>query len=291
MQLRRTTAITLGAITLALGVGGVLFAPHSRAADRRDASAGFDAGADMRILTTPEEVHIRVVLGKPAKRFKPQAIGGADGWSVRLGPPQDRTAAAWPTPATDGERIFVGGPLHSTEFYAMRAATGTLAWRAHLTDNGPTPATVRDRRVVFNTQSCTLYSYDAKTGSRRWSKYLAAHLESIPAMDGESIVMTRPERHGYSAKNDQSIPALTVLSTRGRIQSDLTIDSQALGAPVMHGGNAYVATRAGTLYCIDVGQGKERWSRDCSARGAPWVDDSGVYVASQDSLQAYHRTT
>jgi len=288
MQLRVTTAVALATGLTSL-LAALLIAPPIRAADRPETDA--DIGPDMRILTTPEEVHFRVTLGGASKRFRPQKLGGAQGWSVRLAPNRGGAAAAWPTPATDGERVFVGGPLTSSEFFAVRAETGTLSWRAHLADNGPTPATVRDRRVVFNTQSCTLYSYDARTGTRLWSKYLANHLESIPAVDDDSIVTTRPERHGRSAKKGGNLPALTVLNRRGRIQSDTTIDGEAVGGPVLHGGNAFVATREGTLYCVNIDEGKEQWSRKVQARGAPWVDDSGVYVATDASLQAFHPAT
>jgi len=144
MQLRVTTTVALAA-----GLSALLFAPQSRAAEQAEADS--NAGPDMRILTTPEEVVFRVALGDHGRRFEPQKLKGADGWSVRLAPKGGTGSAAWPTPATDGERVFVGGPLNSSEFYAVRAETGKLAWKAHLTDNGPTPATVRDRRVVFNT--------------------------------------------------------------------------------------------------------------------------------------------
>ncbi len=292
MQLRLTNTAVLAAGLSVLILAPLVtspFGPDAQAADQIAADA--NEGPDMRILTTPEEVHFRVSLGKVGKRFRPQELSGADGWSVRLAPKRASGDAAWPTPAIDDDRVFVGGPLNSSEFYALRAGNGTLSWKAKLADNGPTPATVRDRRVYFNTQSCTLYAYDTRNGTRLWSKYLAGHLESIPAVDGESIVTTRPERHGRSVRHDGGLPALTVLNRRGRIESDTTIDGQALGSPILHGGNAYLATRQGTLYCVDVEKGEELWSRQCNARGAPWVDKTGVYVATQESLQAYHPTT
>lgn len=246
------------------------------------------AGPDMRLLATPQELLFRVDLGKAGRRFQPQALEGAMGWSVPLAQGSTTLDVAWPTPATDGERVFVGGPLSYAEFYALDAESGRLSWKAGLSDNGPTPPVVRDRRVYFNTQSCTLYAYDTRSGTRLWSRYLAGHLESIPALAGETLVTTRPERH---ERRNGGGPALTLLDLRGRITKNVDIDSEAIGAPVLHGGNAYVATRGGLLYCVDLAQGEQRWSRACQARGAPWVDDTGIYVATGGEVQAFHPET
>jgi outer membrane protein assembly factor BamB len=273
-------------LALALAAGAALLAaPHVQAADQ--APSGAREGPDMRILTTPQDVLFRVQLGEIGRRFQPVPVEGAMGWSVRLCMTKTGEDHTWPLPATDGERVFVGGPLSYSEFYALRADDGRLAWKTSLGDNGPTPPVVRDRRVYFNTQSCTLYAYDTRNGSKLWSRYLAGTLESIPALAGEEIVTTRPSRHGVPAKNGGNLPALTVLDLAGRVQNDIDIDGEALGAPILHDGKAYLATRAGTLYCVDLDEGETQWARRCNARGAPWVDDTGIYVATKDALAAY----
>lgn len=67
----------------------------------------------------------------------------------------------------------MGGGYGSHEFYALKADTGEVAWRFPTGDDGPTAAIVHRGYVISNTESCTLYVLDEKTGRQVWSKWLA----------------------------------------------------------------------------------------------------------------------
>jgi len=69
--------------------------------------------------------------------------------------------------------VYVSGGFEATTFYAMNATTGRIDWATtNLEDNGPTAAVFDDGRVVFNTESCTLFALDGKTGKRLWLRRL-----------------------------------------------------------------------------------------------------------------------
>ncbi len=286
-RVRRAVMGALLTLTVAVAVSVAVSVAADRAAHAQDAAPASDL--DMRILTTPADVRFDVDIGKLGQRYRAKPLRGAKGWAVRLGT-RKMKSALWPTPATDGERIYVGGPLESSEFFAMHADTGGLAWRRSLADAGPTPAVVRDRRVYFNTQSCTVYAYDGPTGNRVWSRYLAGHVEAIPAVTETAVLSTRPSRH--EAKVDANLPALTVMDPRrGTILANVTIDAEALGGPVVSGNRAFVATRLGTVFCIDTEKGETRWKHNCGARSAPWLDESGLFVVGREAIESYHPET
>src|ERR1051325_8697041 len=82
--------------------------------------------------------------------FTDQTTGFA-GWQIRL-----ETKRAVPTPAVDGDRLFVGAGFGTFEFYSFDARTGAPVWRLRTSDDGPTAAVLSEGLAAFNTESCTL---------------------------------------------------------------------------------------------------------------------------------------
>ncbi len=244
-----------------------------------------DDGVDMRILGTPAEVHFRVTLPKRGARFQAAKIRGADGWVIELAARSARSDSAWPTPATDGKRVFAGGPLNSSEMFAVDFLTGRFSWRTRMNDNGPTPPVVRDRRVYVNTQSCTLYAFDTRNGHEVWSNFLASSLESVPSLADGAVVTARPKRAKNPTRDESEIPALTLVAPEtGEVLADVAIDADGRGAPVVRDGAAILTTKSGAVYCVDLAEGRTRWRKEIGARGMPAVDDSGVYVAGSSAV-------
>src|SRR5262245_48153641 len=77
-----------------------------------------------------------------------------------------------PTPTVHAGRVYVSGGFHSKEFYCFDAKTGELVWGVNLDDDGPSAAVCDGDIAIFNTESCTIFAVDAKTGKHLWSHWL-----------------------------------------------------------------------------------------------------------------------
>jgi Ca-activated chloride channel family protein len=106
-----------------------------------------------------------------------QFDGFRRGWVAQF----DR-AALLQTPAFANAKVFVGAGFHSTTVYALDAENGTLRWVGETPDGGPTAALVDDDKVLFNTESCTLFAFDVRSGRQLWSHYLGDPVAFQPAV-------------------------------------------------------------------------------------------------------------
>src|SRR5262245_23575124 len=96
------------------------------------------------------------------------ANGGDErrGWVARI--PE---ANQLPSVAYGAGRIYVSGGFESVSFYALDAEEGRVLWSSQSPeDNGPTAPLYQEENVISNTESCTLFVMDAKTGRKKWFK-------------------------------------------------------------------------------------------------------------------------
>jgi Ca-activated chloride channel family protein len=109
-----------------------------------------------------------------------------------------------PTVAYGGDRVYVSGGFQSVSFYALHATTGRVSWATtNLEDNGPTSAVFDDGRVIFNTESCTLFALDARTGKRLWLRWLGdPTLAQTAVADG--LVFAAHRRTVWSSEAEAS---------------------------------------------------------------------------------------
>ncbi|HEU0029929.1 MAG TPA: PQQ-binding-like beta-propeller repeat protein [Kofleriaceae bacterium] len=192
------------------------------------------------------------------------------GWVARI--PDSRQL---PAVAYGQGKIFVSGGFESVSFYALDATTGHLEWATTaLEDNGPTAPVIDGDDVLFNTESCTLFALDARTGKRRWFHYLGdPTLAQIAVADG--VV--------YSAHPDADTGGPYALSAF-RVKSGTRVWSRALDGellvtPVIAGDAVYASTLAGSTYRFDRKTGKLVWRRALQATTAPWVAGEELFVS------------
>ena len=123
------------------------------------------------------------------------------GWVTGIPDAQQLPAVAYAN-----DRVYVSGGFQSTSFYALAASTGRIEWATtSLEDNGPTAAVVEGDDVLFNTESCTLFALDAKTGKRKWFKYLGdPTLAQVAVTDGLVYAAHPPGRNEQVAYWDGS---------------------------------------------------------------------------------------
>ncbi len=195
---------------------------------------------------------------------------GKSGWKARI--PGKRALA---TPAVVDGMVYIGGGFGSREFYAFHASTGKPAWALSLSDDGPTAAVVAEGRVVFNTESCTLFVVDAKTGKQLWSRWLGDPLLSQPAVHAGVVYMAYPGAGGHRL--------IALGLERGEKQWEVPIAGDIISAPVVDGDSVYLTTFDGTVYRYGIAKGDLMWKQAMQATSAPWIENGEVHVAQREA--------
>ena len=107
-----------------------------------------------------------------------------------------------------------------------------MLWASQaLEDNGPTAPVYDDERVIFNTESCTLFVIDARTGKKLWFKYLGDPTLSQPAVAEGLVYASHPSPVGQALTAFRIKDGARVWTRR--------IDAELLAAPVAFGGAVY----------------------------------------------------
>ena len=191
------------------------------------------------------------------------------GWVARI-----PDAVQLPAVAYGNGRVYVSGGFEATTFYAMNATTGRFDWATtNLEDNGPTAAVFDDGRVVFNTESCTLFALDGKTGKRLWLRRLGDPTLSQTAVADGLVFASHPGAHG------QELSAYRVAD--GEPVWTQPIDAELLAGPAVGGDAVYASTTGGMTYKILRRSGQLAWSRRLDATTVPWIADGELYVTRQ----------
>ncbi len=198
---------------------------------------------------------------------------GTTGWQVDLG--GGRPLA---TPAVVDGVVYVGGGFGSREFYALDAHTGASRWAVRVSDDGPTAAVVSDGVVAFNTESCTLFVVDARTGQTLWSRWLGDPLMSQPSILDGRLFMAFPGGGGHR---------LVAFELRtGRELWRVPIAGDIVSAPVAYGDSVFATTFDGTVYRVRAADGGLVWQEAYRATSAPWLYGDQVYVSHREAPQA-----
>jgi outer membrane protein assembly factor BamB len=216
---------------------------------------------------------IRLDSLRPLKAVPIDGPSGRKGWAVLLvnGKGQG-SAMTIPSPAVQDGRVIVGGGVGSRSLWAFDVRNGRKLWRSDLNDNGPSTVAVTPSRTIVNTESCTTYGIDTRTGRRVWAKWVGSNVWASPTIAGVRVLAAHrhPKGPGF---------ALTSLDLQsGKIQWQRPLASDLVGAPIWDGSRAYVTGQDGRLSCYD-SRGDLLWTRDMHAGSAPWVDRRGVFVA------------
>lgn len=194
---------------------------------------------------------------------------GFKGWRAHI--PSRRGI---PTPAVSEGRVFVGGGFGSHDIYALDAAEGRLLWHLRTSDDGPTATTVVGTRVVFNTESCTLYTVAGESGQIVWQRWLGDPLLAQPAIGDGKVFAVYPHR-------GEHFLAAFELET-GSESWKLHVSHDAITAVVYAEGAVFFSTFDGRVWCVDPATGSLQWEEKRQATSAPWVAAGKVYVAQKN---------
>jgi outer membrane protein assembly factor BamB len=222
--------------------------------------------------------------------FTTNARGGRSGSAVRIptdhlrvGRFESNGVSAWlvdipggkplATPAVVGDRVYVGGGFGSHEFYCFDAGSGRPVWALRVSDDGPSAAVVHDGLVAFNTESCTLFVVDARTGDHVWSRWLGDPLLSQPAAHRGVVYMAYPTSGSHS---------LAAFGMRdGGLRWEAPISSDVISAPIVAGDSVYFTTFDGIVHRRRLMDGAPIYARPMNATSAPWVSGEDVHVAQR----------
>lgn len=218
----------------------------------------------------PRELPLPRVRGGRSARFV--FDGSRRGWLARL-PEYARENPLTPIYA-DG-RVMVGGGFTSHTVYAFDARDGTLDWRAEAPDGGPTAAIAEDGKILFNTESCTLFAVDARTGRQRWSRWLGDPLMSQPAAAHGRVFSGHVRDGGGYGFTAMDLDTGRVLWTRN-------VPADVLNAPVLDDTDVYFTTMEGSVWRLDQASGRVIWHRRIDATSAPWLSGETVHVARRE---------
>ena len=222
----------------------------------------------------PRDLEVPEVAAGRAATFR--VDGERRGWIARL---PEHSANHLLTPVYGHGRVYVGGGFTSTKFYALNAHTGGTEWATMASDGGPTAAIIDGNKVLFNTESCTLFVVDARTGRELWKRWLGDPLMGQPAAANNRVFSghIRDGGQGYG---------MTAMDLRnGNVLWTQNISADVLNAPALDGDSVYFTTMDGVLWKMDQRSGRVRWRRSLRASSAPWLDGAEIHVARRQVVR------
>jgi outer membrane protein assembly factor BamB len=227
--------------------------------------------------------------GSVTVRDTPVAKKTPHGYEIQF---DNRSPVSTPT-VYDG-RVYSSGGFNSREEYAFDAKSGQGSFGLALSDDGPSAAACADGICVFNTESCTTFAIDAKTGKQKWSWYLGDPQTSSPSIANGRVFTSYPAggSDGKKSRPPQASHVLAALDLNtGKVLWQDWLDADVISAPVAVGDFVYVATFNGTVIKFEQATGKVRYATRARATSAPVVEfadglESMYYTRRADDVAA-----
>ena len=207
-----------------------------------------------------------------------------------------------PSPVVYNGKVCVSGGFGSKQYYAFNSKTGQLENAWDLDDDGPSSAAIKDSILVFNTESCTIFAIDLRTGEQLWSWWLGDPLMSMPTIAnnmvftaypaGSEQVLTNQDLFGSEEDFDagtgeiNNLPDLThkliVFDLySGEIIWQRWIDGDVMSAPVASEDYIFITTFAGTLYKFKQENGELVSVNAMRATSAPVITNDGIFISKR----------
>ena len=189
------------------------------------------------------------------------------------------------TPAYNAGMLFTGGGFGSKDFYAFDAQTGKYIWGVGLDDDGPSSVVAVDGKVIFNTESCTLFVLDAKTGKQIWSLWLGDPLAAAPMVANNRVFTTYPARHQPGKRHPDATHVMAAFDLNsGKILWQKWVDADAISAPIADDDDVYITTFAGTVYRFEQKTGNILSASKSRATSAPTLVGDSMYVSKRSDI-------
>ena len=216
------------------------------------------------------------------KALAADAIKKTDnGFTIKL-----PSGAPIPTPTVYKGKLFVSGGFSTKEYFCFDAITGKMEWGMSLDDDGPTSAVVEDDVVVFNTESCTIFALDAKTGKNLWSYFLGDPLTSTPTIANGKVYTSYPAMGGGGAQNLNDVPQPPkkgITKPQLAPQGEKPQQEKQTGPQPKPAAQAKQRPNAShVMICLELKTGKIVWQKwiDSDVMSAPVAVDDEVYATT-----------
>ncbi len=184
------------------------------------------------------------------------------------------------TPATDGRRIYVGS--FDGAMYALDRTDGKLAWSFQTEGNSDfkigsiqSSAAVADGLVLFGSRDYRLYALDAATGTLAWiAPHEGSWVIGSPAIVGGKACV---------GSSDLKIAQCVDLKT-GKELWRASLNGAAFASPSVAGETLVIGTFGGTLYQLNLADGKTVSGAGSDGRviGTAWIEGGAVYVGAEN---------
>ncbi|MDG1333308.1 MAG: PQQ-binding-like beta-propeller repeat protein [Crocinitomicaceae bacterium] len=185
------------------------------------------------------------------------------------------------TPTVVGNRLYTQQGYYSPNYYCLSAATGQYVWGVELGEAGISPVVHQSGVLLLNTESCTLYAIDAKTGELLWSKWLAGYLYTTPSADGYNVYVVY-ENGGENPLHPGEGRVLASFNIRTGATNWMSwLDNEAIACPVVAGNEVHVSSLSGRYYVFDKKTGERREaSPSIKAVSSPTVTAEEIFITS-----------
>lgn len=184
------------------------------------------------------------------------------------------------TPLIHGGKLYTSKGFYSNEFFCFNQ-NGQMVWSVKLGENGASPASCEDGILLINTESCTLYALDMKTGELLWSKWLSSYLVSSPSVaDGKVYVAYQNDISELLEQGDgQAFVAACFDLKTGDIIWQKWLNHDCISAPVISGTQVFYSTLSGALYRFNGSSGEVMNKYDLGICTAPTIYEGDVYYS------------
>lgn len=200
------------------------------------------------------------------------------------------------SPTIHNDKLYVSGGFGSKSYFSFNANTGKLDWGASISDDGPSSCAIKDSIIIFNTESCTIFALNAKTGKHVWSKWMGDPMMSTPTISKDFVYTIYPKHHftitdtvskkkhsSYTKNATHVIVCINIHS--GKIVWQRWIDGDAITAPIASGTNIYITTFTGTIYKFNRTNGEILAANNIRATSPPTVSGKNIFLAVRSDVK------
>jgi outer membrane protein assembly factor BamB len=185
------------------------------------------------------------------------------------------------TPALAGDEMITSEGYYSPHLYGFDSRTGHTDWGISLAEGGASNAVYDDGVVIVNTESCTLYAIDSKSGKLLWSKWLSNYLYTTPSIDNGKIYTVYANNLDYANGNHSFVLICLDLHSGDIVWQDW-LDANAMASPVIDRGRVYVTTVEGKLCLFDSKDGKLIKESRMDATTNPLIINDKLYISTHN---------
>ncbi len=221
----------------------------------------------------------QLIVGSSGRDYGLYSVDTANGTAKWAAPftASDHWVAS---PLVVGDTIYA--PNNNGTLYAIKLATGQLAWSVPLGHSLWGAPTTDGKLIFVSSLDHFLYAVDPGTHKLAWKTDLGGSAPGSPlvASDGSSLYL------GSFARKVFAVEAAT-----GAIRWTASLKEWVWNTPARAGDAIYAADISGNLYSLGASSGKNSWPQvkpDGPVTGSPLALPDGVVFATESgSLYAY----